>query len=216
MISHDIIDVKKYYENFIQLFNDVLLNNLSKQFDKSIYLYLKFSLEPVKNLLLVSNVLSHLFTCPRSNYAKNDCSFCSRLLFNRLFCPSNAIELQYDYLSIDIFFVDDVKKLFEEYSIDRIRINICFRSLEHYQANNSNEKRCLLICVFSNPCIIIVKFCETLVRILFNFFYNFSEDFVTDAGKHRQMLLEECLSFAHTFLRTTMKILKASKFNEIF
>ena len=110
MISHDIIDVKKYYENFIQLFNDVLLNNLSKQFDKSIYLYLKFSLEPVKNLLLVSNVLSHLFTCPKSNYAKNDCSFCSRLLFNRLFCPSNAIELQYDYLSIDIFFVDDVKK----------------------------------------------------------------------------------------------------------
>ena len=72
MISHDIIDVKKYYENFIQLFNDVLLNNLSKQFDKSIYLYLKFSLEPVKNLLLVSNVLSHLFTCPKSNYAKND------------------------------------------------------------------------------------------------------------------------------------------------
>lgn len=50
MISHDIIDVKKS-ENFIQLFNDVLLNNLSNQFDKSIYLYLKFSLEPVKNLL---------------------------------------------------------------------------------------------------------------------------------------------------------------------
>ena len=64
MISHDIIDVKKY-ENFIQLFNDVLLNNLSKQFDKSIYLYLKFSLEPVKNLLLVSNVLSHLLAQSR-------------------------------------------------------------------------------------------------------------------------------------------------------
>ena len=80
------------------------------------------------------------------------------MYFNPLFCPSNAIELQYDYLSIDVFFVDDVKKLFEEYSIDRIRLNICFRSLEHYQAINSNEKRCLLICVFSNPCVIIVKF----------------------------------------------------------
>ena len=62
MISLDIIDLKKYYKNFIRLFNDVLLNNLFKQFEKSIYLYLKFSLEPVKNLFLVSNVLFHLFT----------------------------------------------------------------------------------------------------------------------------------------------------------
>ena len=69
---------------------------------------------------------------------------------------------------------------------------------------------------FSNPCVIIVKFCQTLVRILFNFFYDLSEDFVTDAGQYRQMLLEECLSFVHIFLRTTMKILKASKFKEIF
>ena len=62
MISLDIIDLKKYYKNFIRLFNDVLLNNLFKQFEKSIYLYLKLSLEPVKNLFLVSNVLFHLFT----------------------------------------------------------------------------------------------------------------------------------------------------------
>ena len=62
MISLDIIDLKKYYKNFIRLFNDVLLNNLFKQSEKSIYLYLKFSLEPVKNLFLVSNVLFHLFT----------------------------------------------------------------------------------------------------------------------------------------------------------
>ena len=62
MISLDIIDLKKYYKNFIRLFNDVLLNNLFKQFEKSIYLYLKFILEPVKNLFLVSNVLFHLFT----------------------------------------------------------------------------------------------------------------------------------------------------------
>ena len=61
MISLDIIDLKKY-KNFIRLFNDVLLNNLFKQFEKSIYLYLKFSLEPVKNLFLVSDVLFHLFT----------------------------------------------------------------------------------------------------------------------------------------------------------
>ena len=148
MISLDIIDLKKYYKNFIRLFNDVLLNNLFKQFEKSIYLYLKFILEPVKNLFLVSNVLFHLFTWPRSNYAKNDCSFCSRLYFIPLFCPSNAIELQIDYLLINRFFVDDVKNLFEEYSVDRIRLNICFRSLEHYQAINSDEKRCLLICVF--------------------------------------------------------------------
>ena len=74
----------------------------------------------------------------------------------------------------------------------------------------------VLFFFFSNPCVIIVKFCQTLVRILFNIFYDLSEDFVKDTGNYRQVLPEECLSFVHIFLRTTMKILKASKFKEIF
>ena len=216
MILHSIVDVKKYYECFIRLFNDVLLYRLSEQFDKSTYIYLKLNLEPVKNLFLVFNVLLHLFTCPRSNYAKNDCNFCSRLYFDPLFYRMNVSNLEYTLILVNRFFVGETKELFKECSIEQFRVNICCKSLKHYNAINSDEKRCLLLRISQNPCIIIINFCETLVRIFYNFFYSVSRDFSTDAGKYRQMFLEECLKFVDMLFRGMAKLLNASKFKEIF
>ena len=44
----------------------------------------------------------------------------------------------------------------------------------------SDKKRCLELSVFNNPCDIIIKYYEVLVKILANFFYSVSDDFKYD------------------------------------
>ena len=62
---------------FSYFFHD-LLRFFEIKFDFSTYLFLKFSFEDLKNQITISNCLNHLFFCPRSFYAKNDCLNCSR------------------------------------------------------------------------------------------------------------------------------------------
>ena len=44
----------------------------------------------------------------------------------------------------------------------------------------SDKKRRLELSVFNNPCDIIIKYYEVLVKILANFFYSVSDDFKYD------------------------------------
>ena len=72
-IAHDIVDTDKLYECFIDLYDNFLFSKLSQEFQSSTLSSLKNHLEPVKNYFLCSNVLFHLFNCPRSNYAVSNC-----------------------------------------------------------------------------------------------------------------------------------------------
>ena len=86
--SHKIFEVNEYYDMFFYMFND-LLNNLKMKFDVSTFLLLKYSLEDLKNLFMISNCLYHLFSCPRSVFARNDCVYCSRLYISQINQPKN-------------------------------------------------------------------------------------------------------------------------------
>ena len=72
-------------------------------------------LEPVKNYFLCSNVSFHLLNCPRSNYAVNDCSVCSRLYIDPLVYPDqkvdlrNNTDLRYKLIKSSIFAYDCLK-----------------------------------------------------------------------------------------------------------
>ena len=72
-IAHDIVDTDKLYECFMDLYDNVLFSKLFQQFQSSTLSFLKNHLELVKNYFLCSNVLFHLFNCPRSNYAVSNC-----------------------------------------------------------------------------------------------------------------------------------------------
>ena len=55
------------------------------------YLYLRSSLEEISREMTISNVLFHLFYCPRSIFSKNDCSNCSRLFLKK------ELEVSFEY-----------------------------------------------------------------------------------------------------------------------
>ena len=74
-IAHDIVDTDKLYEYFIDLYDNFLFSKLSQEFRRSTLSFLKNHLEPVKNYFLCSNVLFHLFNCPRSNYCCDSLCF---------------------------------------------------------------------------------------------------------------------------------------------
>ena len=73
---------------FFYLFND-LLNNLKMKFSETTFVLLKYSLEDLKNLFMISNCFYHLFSCPRSVFARNDCIYCSRLFIKEIHQPKN-------------------------------------------------------------------------------------------------------------------------------
>ena len=56
---------------------------LEEKFSFHKYLYLRFSLEEISREMTISNLLFHLFYCPRSIFSKNDCLNCSRLFLKK-------------------------------------------------------------------------------------------------------------------------------------
>ena len=61
------------------------------KFNETTFLLLKYSLEGLKNLSMISNCLYHLFSCPRSVFARNDCLYCLRLFIKEINRPKNFI-----------------------------------------------------------------------------------------------------------------------------
>ena len=83
-ISREIFDIESYYENFnIQL--QIFFGKIKKNYTDTTNLFLKFSFCELKNCFLISNVLFHMFNCSRSDFAKDNCSFCCRLYMMNYF-----------------------------------------------------------------------------------------------------------------------------------
>ena len=221
-IAHDIVDTDKLYECFIDLYDNFLFSKLSQEFQSSTLSSLKNHLEPVKNYFLCSNVLFHLFNCPRSNYAVSNCFLWSRLYIDPLVYPEQKVDLgdntdlRYKLIKSSIF-AYDVKQLFKNNLITQFKLNICYKSLEQYTVLNFDQKRCLQLSVFQSKCDIIIKYCEVLVRIFFNFLNSVSESLAAfeKPGKLTKYF-ECCLRFIERFFERMVKLLYADKFKEIF
>ena len=74
--SKKIFDVDDYYEKFQFYFVEKMAVELKEKFSFHKYLYLRFSLEEISREMTISNLLFHLFYCPRSIFSKNDCLNC--------------------------------------------------------------------------------------------------------------------------------------------
>ena len=79
-----------------------LLSIFKKKIDNLTFLFLKYSFDRLKNLFMTFNCLFHLFSCPRSDYTKNNCICCSKLYIDASIRPSNLEKLEnffLDYVS---------------------------------------------------------------------------------------------------------------------
>ena len=103
---------------------------------------------------MTSNCLFHLFSCPRSEYAKNNCICCSRLHVEPLIRLPNFEKLQNFFLEVS----DDIKNFLKEISYNKIKLNVFFDSIEEYNAINSDQKRCLNTYVNKNLFEFIILF----------------------------------------------------------
>ena len=117
------------------MFQD-LLTIFNFFFDELTFLHLRYCFDPLKNLFMVSNVLFHLFSCPRSKYAKDSCFSCSRLYVEPLIRPLNFYHIQ-NFNSIDGF-SDDIKTFYKKKSYSKIRFHVFFDSIEQFNTVNSD------------------------------------------------------------------------------
>ena len=81
-ISNEIFNTKKLYDLFIDTYNNVLFQRFNYHFSFPTLCYLRYRTQFIKNQFLCSSVLSHIFDCPRSEFAINNCHCCSRLQVN--------------------------------------------------------------------------------------------------------------------------------------
>ena len=214
-LSHEILDTEKYYEFFADYLNEFLLE-LKTNFKFGTYLYLKHRISFVKNLFLCSNVLHHLFNCPRSNYIINSCNYCSRLLisldFNRMHNLDNWL-----LLLVKSRFKSDVAYLFQQFFVTQFKLNIVFKTMQQQIALASDQKRCLTIYIIQQPYELVIKFLEVLFRVLSKFFYSIIEtDLFCSSSEEREIFFSLSFKFIKRFLLAMTHLLNSSPFRTIF
>ena len=214
--SRKIFDVNQYYDMFFYLF-DNLLNKLKMKFNESTFLLLKYSLDDLKNLSMISNCLYHLFSCPRSVFARNDCFYCSRLFIKEVNRPKNFICV--DEFNFNIFLNKFIKGNLSVNStnvLKRFKIIVFFKSLDEFSVINSDRKRCLTTFIVQDYIRLVLVFFEIQLRIFLNFFYNIVKDKYVKTEDEIRFFLEQCFNFTFDFVTHCIGKVNVSFFEEIF
>ena len=76
-LAKQLTDCSVYYQE-INAFFDNLIQKLKSDISLANWLYLNYFFNQLKDDLLLSSCFCHLFHCPRSLFAKNNCQLCSR------------------------------------------------------------------------------------------------------------------------------------------
>ena len=98
---------------------------------------MKYSFNRLKNLFITSNCLFHLFSCPRSDYAKNNCICCSRLYIDASIRPLNLEKFEKFFLD---YVSNNLKIFLKENSYNKIKFNVFCDSMKQYNAINPIKK----------------------------------------------------------------------------
>ena len=124
---------------------------------------------------MISNVLYHLFSCPRSFFAKSNCNCCSRVFISESIRPINF--KFFDNFTFN--FSDDRKTVSSDNSLsimNKSKIIVFSNSLEEMSVINSSQKRCLTTFVVQDYFQFVLIFFEAQLRIFCNFFYKVAND----------------------------------------
>ena len=214
--SHKIFEVNEYYDMFFYLFND-LLNKLKMKFNQTTFFLLKYSLDDLKNLFVISNCLYHLFSCPRSVFARNDCFYCSRLFISEINQPKNFNCI--NEINFNIFFKQFIRRKLSSASLNilsKLKIIVFFKSYDEFLTVNSDRKRCLNTFIVQDYIHLVLVFLEIQLRILVNFFYKIVEENYIKTKDETRFFLEGCFNFTFDFVTSCIGKVKISFFEEIF
>ena len=173
--SKKLFDVEDYCNKFQYYFIEKMAKKLKKEFIFSKYLFLRSSLEEISREMTISNVLFHLFYCPRSIFAKNTCLRCSRLFVKK------ELEISFDFIEGFNFL-----SYFESEKIDfceEFEFNVFFNDDQQRDVINSDVKRCLNSFVVRDRIQFLLLILEIYFRIFSNFFYSLSKDFSSERNE---------------------------------
>ena len=108
-LARQLTDCDVFYEKMKALFQD-FITKVKSDISLSDWLYLNCVIDNLKGDLLISSCFCHLFHCPRSLFAKNDCRLCSRkYILNLITKPENFSRL------FDFSFGDRLLKEYRKY-----------------------------------------------------------------------------------------------------
>ena len=215
-ISHEICDTEKLYGVFIDSYN-LLLRNLTYYFDFPSRCYLRYRLQFLKNLFILSGILCHMFYCPRSEFAVNNCYCCAILhvISHRNFLLH--IKTLYRFRSVEGTFSDDVVSIFKDHSITSFNLRIAYKNDEHYEAVMSKRERRLEFFVYGHVIDFIMMYCEVLLRFLFNCFWTVSKDSFRGLYRpQRNCFLDTVITFMKDFFPKASRLLYSERFELMF
>ena len=195
-----------YYNNFQFFLTEKFIVDLKRKYSFSKYLYLRSSLEEISREITISNVLFHLFYCPRSIFSRNECLRCSRLYVKK------ELEVTAEYLkNLDIlsYFESDEKE------IQDFEFTIFWNNDHQRSVINSDIKRCLdtFIIEYSKQFLLLIL--EIQFRIFMNFFHSLSKSF-SKKEDERVLFMKMALYFIRKFSIFVLKSIRLADLNNLF
>ena len=147
-----------------------MATDLKEDFIFSKYIFLRSSLEEISREMTISNLLFHLFYCPRSIFSKSDCLNCSRLFIKK------ELEISFDFAEhFNIF-----SYLEPDDAIEEFEFSIFWNNYQQKNFINSDIPRCLNSFVIQYYKQFLLLILEIQFRIFSNFFYSLSKTFSTE------------------------------------
>ena len=161
-------------------------------------------MEEISREITISNVLFHLFYCPRSSFSRNECMRCSRLYVKK------ELEVTAEYLkNLDILSESDEKE------IQDFEFTIFWNNDYQRTVINSDIKRCLdtFIIEYSKQFLLLIL--EIQFRIFMNFFHSLSKSF-SKKEDERVLFMKMALYFIRKFSIYVLKNIRLADLNNLF
>ena len=180
--------------------------DLKRKFSFSKCLYLRSSLEEISRETTVSNTLFHLFYCPRSIFAKNECSNCSRLFLKK------ELDVSFEYLeNFNILsYLDSDEKEIQEFEF-----NIFWNNDQQKSVINSDVKRCLNTFIVQYNKQFLLLFLEIQFRVFSNFFHSLSKTF-SNEKEERILFMKLAIYSARKFFLYIIHSINLVDLNNLF
>ena len=196
-----------YYYNFKTLLKEKFIVDLKRKFSFTKYFYLISSLEEISREMTISNILFHLFYCPRSSFAKNEC-ICARLFLKK------ELEVNAEYLE-NLNVLPYLNSDENEIEIHEFEFNFFWNNDLQRSVINSNVKRCLSTAIVQYDKQFLLLFLEIQIRILMNFFHLLSKNFSNEKDE-MELFMKMSLYFVRKFSIYVINSVKFSELKKLF
>ena len=163
-------------------------------------------MEEISREITISNILFHLFYCPRSIFSKSDCLNCSRLFLKKELEVSSECFENFNILS----YLDADEKELQEFEF-----NIFWNNDQQKSVINSGIKRCLntFIIQYSKQFLLLIL--EIQFRVFSKFFYSLSKTF-SNEKEERILFMKLSINFVRKFALYILHSINLVDLNNLF